>query len=85
MIMISKFLFNFSNFCVIVCFLTKLLTLGILFSTAINAVFVARLLTSGILFSNSVSFAFLTKLVTLGIFFLILFCLSGIQFLTQSH
>ena len=84
MIMISKFLFNFSNFCVIVCFLTKLLTLGILFFTAVNAFFVAKLLTSGILFSNSVSFAFLTKLVTLGIFFLILFCLSGIQFLTKS-
>ena len=28
--------------------LTKLLTLGILFSTAVNAVFVAKLLTSGI-------------------------------------
>ena len=62
MIMIIKFIFNFSNFCVIVCFfLTKLLTLGILFSTAVNAVFVTKLLTTGILFSYSVSFAFLTK------------------------
>ena len=52
MIMISKFI----DFCVIVCFLTKLPTLGILFSTAVNAVFVAKLLKSGILFSNSVSF-----------------------------
>ena len=78
MIMISKFLFKLTNFCVIVCFLTKLLTLGILFSTAVNAVFVAKLLAFGILFSNSVSFAFLTKSVTLGIFFLILFCLFDI-------
>ena len=57
MIIISKFLFNFSNFCVIIYFLTKLLILGILFSTAVNAVFVAKLLTSGIFFSNSVSLA----------------------------
>ena len=35
-------------------FLTKLLTLGILFSTVVNAVFVAKLLVSGILFSKSV-------------------------------
>ena len=35
-------------------FLTKLLTLGILFSTVVNAVFVATLLISGILFSKSV-------------------------------
>ena len=56
MIMISKFLFNFSNFCVIIWFLTKLLTPAILVSTAVNAVFVSKLLTSGILFSNSGSF-----------------------------
>ena len=36
-------------------FLIKLLTLRILFSTAVNVVFVAKLLTSGILFSNSMS------------------------------
>ena len=53
MIMI-KFIFNMSNFCVIICFLTKLLTLGILFSIAVNAVFVAKLLISETLFSNSV-------------------------------
>ena len=69
MIMVGKFLFNFSNFCVIVRFLTKLLTLGILFSTAVNAVFATKLLTSGILFSKSVSFAFLIRLITSGIFF----------------
>ena len=68
-IIISKFFFNLSNFCGIICFLTKLLTLGILFFTAVNAVFVAKILTSGILFPNSVSFIFSTKSVTLGIFF----------------
>ena len=51
MIMIIKFIFNFNSFCVIVCFfLTKLLTIGILFSTVINAVFVAKLLTSEFFF-----------------------------------
>ena len=49
MIMISKFLFNFSNFCVIICFLTKLLILGILFPTTVNAAFVAKPLILGIL------------------------------------
>ena len=43
MIMISNCLFNFTNFCVTVRFLTKLLTLGILFSTAVKAVVVAKL------------------------------------------
>ena len=44
MIMISSnFIVNFTNFCVIVSFLTKLLTLGILFSTALRAVLVAKL------------------------------------------
>ena len=50
-------------------FLTKLLIIGILFSTAVKAVFVAKLLTFGILFSNSVSFVFLTKSVRPGILF----------------
>ena len=68
--MVSKFIFNFSNFCVIACFfLIKLLTLGILFPIVVNAVFVSKLLTSGILFSNSVSYAFLIKSVTSRIFF----------------
>ena len=54
MIMIIKFIFNFCNFSVIVCFfLTTLLTLGILFSTVVNAVFVAKLLISGVLPSIS--------------------------------
>ena len=54
MIMIIKFVFSFCKFGIIVCFLTKLLMLGILFPAAVNAVFVAKLLISGILFSNSV-------------------------------
>ena len=73
MIMVSKFFFNFSNFCVTVCFLAKLLTLGILFSTVVNAAFVAKLPTSGILFSSSVSFAFLIKSAISGILFSNLF------------
>ena len=69
MIMISTFLFKLTDFCVIVCFLTKLLTSANLSFTAVNAVFVAKLTTSGILFSNSASFVFLTKLIVLGNFF----------------
>ena len=65
MIMISKFLFNFSNFCII--------TLGFLFSTVVDAVFVAKLLTSGILPSIAVILVlqsvFLTRPLALGIFF----------------
>ena len=60
MIMISKFLFKLSNFCIIIFFLTKLLILGILFSIPVNAAFVAKPLILGILpsilailFSNS--------------------------------
>ena len=49
MIMISNFLFNFINFCVIVSFfLTKLLTLGISFSTAVKAIIVAKIVILGI-------------------------------------
>ena len=53
MIMISNFLFNFTNFCVIVSFLTKLLTLGILFSTKERAVVVTQLVILGTLLSTS--------------------------------
>ena len=50
MIVMIKFTFNISNFGIIVCFFfNKLLVLGILFSTVVNAVFVAKLLISGIL------------------------------------
>ena len=48
MIMISNFLFNFISFCVIVSFLTKLLTLGISFSTAVRALVVTKLVLLGI-------------------------------------
>ena len=45
---LSNFLTNFTNFCVIVSFLFKLLTLGILFSTAVKALVVAKIVTLGI-------------------------------------
>ena len=48
MIMISNFLFNFTNFCVIICFLTTLLTSSVIFSTAVSTDFVAKLLILGI-------------------------------------
>ena len=67
MIMVSKFIFDFCNFSIIICFLTKLLTISILFSTVVNALFAGKLLISGILLPNSVFF--LTKSVTLGILF----------------
>ena len=48
--MISNFLFSFINFGVIVTFffLTKLLTVGILFSAAVRALVVAKLVILGI-------------------------------------
>ena len=49
--MISKFFFKLTNFCAIICFLTKLVTL---FSTSVNAAFVAKPLILGILPSISV-------------------------------
>ena len=73
MTMVSKFIFNFCNFSVVVCFLTKLLTSGILFSRVINSVFIAKLLILGILPSISVILVlqsvFLTKPLVSGIFF----------------
>ena len=69
MTMISKFLLISTKFRVIICFLTRLLTLGILFLTAVNTDFVAKPLTSGILFSHSVSFVFLTRSIAPGILF----------------
>ena len=50
MILIIMLIINFCNFSVIIFFLTRLLILGILFSTLVNAVFVAKLLISGIFF-----------------------------------
>ena len=65
MIMISSnFTFNFSNFCVIVCFfLTKLLTLAILFLTAVRAAVVAKLVILDILFLTSFILALTLELV----------------------
>ena len=58
MIMINKFLSNFSNFYIIICFfLTKLLILDILFLTVVNAAFVAIPPILGILPSFSVILA----------------------------
>ena len=70
MIMISNFLFNFSNFCVID-FSTKLLTLGILYSTAVRAIVLAKLVLFGVLplisFILALKEALVTKLVISGI------------------
>ena len=46
--MIRIFFFNFTNFCVIVSFLTKSLIFGILLSIAVRAVVVAKLVILGI-------------------------------------
>ena len=47
--MIKNFLFNLINFCVSQFFWAKVLTLGILFSTAVRAVVLAKLVILGIL------------------------------------
>ena len=71
MIIISNFLFNFINFCVIVGFLTKLLILGILISAAVRIVVLVKLVISGILpltpFILALRGAVVAKLVILGI------------------
>ena len=92
--MISNFLFSCTNFCVIVCFLTKPLTFGISFSTAVNPELVAKPLMLGILFSISVILALKSeksKLLVSGIIFsasLILFSrfhlsVSYVDFITN--
>ena len=48
MIIISNFLLNFANLFVAVSFLTKLLWLRVLFSTAVKAVIVAKLVILGV-------------------------------------
>ena len=72
MIMISSnFIFDLTNFCVTVfLFLNKLLTLGILFSTAVTAVLVAKLLGISPLtsFILAIREALVVKLVISGIF-----------------
>ena len=80
MIMIRNFLFNFMIFFVIVTFLTKLLTLGILFSTAVRALGVAKLVILGILLLTSFILALrealVAKLVISGILSSIFFILA---------
>ena len=57
MLMINRFLFKVTSFCVIICFLTKLPTLTILLLAAVNAEVVAKPLIFGVLFSNSLILA----------------------------
>ena len=72
MIMIIYFIFNFTTFCNIVSFLTKLLTLNVLFSTAVIAAVVAKLEILGILpltsFILALRVVLVAKLVISGIF-----------------
>ena len=72
--------FTFTNFCIVVTFLTKLLKLGIFFSTPVRAVVVAKLAILGILFLTlfilTVRAAVEAKLVILGISYLTSFVLS---------
>ena len=49
----SNFIFNFTNICFKVSFFSELLTLGILFLTAVRAAIVAKLVILGILFLTS--------------------------------
>ena len=57
--MTINLIFNFTNFCIIICFFfTKLLTPGILFSAAVNAELIARPVILGLLPSISVILAF---------------------------
>ena len=55
MIIINKFICNFINFCVVVTFLSKLVTLSILFSSAVRVTVGAKLVISGISSSNFLS------------------------------
>ena len=89
----SRFIFNFTIFCAIASFLTKLRTLGILFSTAVGAVVGAKLVIIGISFSTSFILisrvVLVAKLVMSGILSSISFVLAlYISFLTtflQHH
>ena len=71
--MTMNFLFKFNNVCVIICFLAKLLTLTVLFSTAVYAEVVTEPLILAILFFTPLVLAFysdfLTNLLVLGSFF----------------
>ena len=71
MIISSNFILNFIIFCVIVSFLTKLLTLDILFTREVRAVVAAKLVLLGVLILTSIILVLtkwlVAKLVTLGI------------------
>ena len=69
MIIIIQFIFNVSNFSIVVCFFLTKLLMSVLFSTVVNAVFVAKLLILGILFSTTVKSDFLAISDVLGILF----------------
>ena len=76
----SGAIFNFINFCVIASFLSKLLTLGILFSIAERPTVVAKLLILGVFLTSfilALRTAVVAKLVVLGISFLISFILAS--------
>ena len=91
MVRISNSFFNFINFCVTVFFsffFTKLLTLGILFSTVLRAVVVAKLvildispLTSFVL---ALRLVLVAKLVISGTFILALYTSFLTKFFTTS-
>ena len=81
MVMISSsFIFNFTDFCVIIISLTKLPTLVILFSTTVRAFVIAKLVILSTLFLTSFILALrevvVAKLVILGISFLTSFILA---------
>ena len=89
MIISSSFIFNFTNFCVIGSFLTKLLTLGISYSTAVRVVVVAKLLILSILFLSSFILTLravvaVAKLVTLGTSHLTSFILALTEVLVTN-
>ena len=76
----GKFIFNFTNFCVIVSFLTQWLALDILFSTAARAVVLAKLVILGIFFLTTFILTLravaVANSVTSGILFLTAFILA---------
>ena len=80
-IITSNFIISFTNFCVIVSFLTKLLTLGILLLTEVRSLVVAKWVILCILsltsFISGLKAPVQAKLVTLGISPLISFILAS--------
>ena len=84
---ISNFVFNFTNFCIIVSFSDKLLTVRISFSTAVKAVVVAKLVILGLLLTSfilALRAVVVAKSVILGISFLTSFILAVTLVLAAS-